>query len=315
MQERKITLITIIVLMCIFLPLAAFTTTMHYMENKELYENKEHEFYLDGKLYFYKENDLLGTYVCQNTDYCDYAVSRNTSTYELLEPKVSGIQKQTLIQNHYAILMDTTTTELLTSNVILYDVVNNQVVEEYKELKNYGVGLENNYYIAQNQEGLWGVLKITDQVEEIIPFMYDYIGVRDSINESGQVEAKTFAVLDKNNWYLINEKNEKVTDSLSNTLIDYNEQYLITSSENGMDLLTYDGRNRLFGTYQYLHFCGPFIALVDANSIFYVYDIETNQEVSNRYTVSDTNQIVYEKEKNTIHIYVGDELLENIAIS
>lgn len=314
MQEKKITLITIIVLLCIFLPLTAFATTMHFIENKENYENREHQFYLDGKLYFYNNDDLLGTYVCQNTDYCDYAVSRNSSTYELIEPKTVG-QKYTLLHNRYAILMDTTTMQLLNAPVFLYDVQENQVLGTYKELKNYGVGIENEYYIAENEDGLWGVLKITEQIEEVIPFTYDYIGLSNIQNKNGQIKSDYFAVLKDNSWSIIDSQNNKVSDTVTDTLVDYNENYMITKKDSEMNLLTFDGRNRLFGTYQYLHFCGPFIAIVDANGDFYVYDIDQNKEVSNRHIISSPDNITYKVEKEYIHIFDEEELIENVAIS
>ncbi len=314
MQERKITLITIIILLCIFLPLTAFATTMHFIENKENIENKEHQFYFDGKLYFYNNEDLLGTYVCQNTDYCDYAVSRNTNTYDLIEPKSNG-QKYTLLHNRYAILMDTTTMQLLNAPVLLYDVLENQVIGTYKEFKNYGVGIENDYYIASNEDGLWGVLKITDQIEEVIPFTYDYIGLSNIQNKDGQIKSDYFAVLKNNSWSILDSQGNKVSDTVTDSLVDYNETYMITKSGSEMNLLTFDGRNRLFGSYQYLHFCGPYIAIIDATNDFYVYAIDQNKEVSNRHRISSPENISYKVEKEYIHIFDGEELIENIAIS
>ncbi len=315
MQHKKIALIVIIVLLVLFLPLSIFATTMHFLRTAEGKENEGHEFYLNGKLYFYDEQDnLIGNYICENTDYCDYAVSRNSTTYPLIEPKTKASDKQTLIQDHYALLMDTTTMNLLNAEVILYDVVNGTILERYKEIKNYGVGIENHYYIAKNSEDLWGVLEITNEVKEVIPFSYDYIGLADLKNEAGEIKADSFAVLKENTWYLIDAENNKVSADFTDSIINYNEQYVITSNGTNMNLLNYQGSNRLYGTYTYLDFWEQFVAIVDNNSIFYLYDLENNQEASATHTLTNIEDLSYKVDGKYLRIYFGDELVENVAI-
>ncbi len=314
MQNKKISLIVIIVLLILFLPITIFATTMHYIDRNKEVENKNHDFYSDGKLYFYNKDTLLGKYTCQSTDYCDYAVSRNSSTYSLKEPKVSGSKKQSLIYNRYAILMDTATTNLLDANMILYDVINEEIYANYKEIKNYGVGIENNYYIAQNEEDLWGVLEITDEVKEIIPFQYDYIGLRDIKNAEGKIKSDCFAVYENNTWYLIDSQNNKLSDAFTDSFVNYNDYYVITTNTTQMNLLTYNGINRLFGSYPYLDFWDKYIAVVDNSSNFYLYDLDSNKEVSKRHVLTNIQDLSYKIENDFIRIYFGEELIENVAI-
>ena len=101
MQNRKSTLIVIIVLLVIFLPLAIFTTTMHMKDKNQVIESPNHEFFYNGKLYFYHNDELLGTYTCESDDYCDYAISRNNFSYELAEHKGETNEKIPLINNRY----------------------------------------------------------------------------------------------------------------------------------------------------------------------------------------------------------------------
>ena len=64
-------LITIILLLCIFVPAAAYGTYMH-ITNKTIDTNVNKDFYHEGKLYFYNGDTLIGKYICKTPE-CNYA--------------------------------------------------------------------------------------------------------------------------------------------------------------------------------------------------------------------------------------------------
>ena len=63
-------LIIMIVLLIIALPAAIYGTYMHFQ--KDSLSNKNKEFYYEGKLFFYDNDTLLGTYTCKSEN-CGYA--------------------------------------------------------------------------------------------------------------------------------------------------------------------------------------------------------------------------------------------------
>lgn len=314
MQNKKITFVIIIILLIVFVPLAIFSTTLHLQNKKQSIDNPNHEFLYNGKLYFYKNDELLGNYVCEETDYCDYAIARMNSTYPLMEPKQTKNEKLSLIENRYAFLMDTTTTLLNTAEIILFDIETNKEIGRYTEVKNYGVGIDNTIYLVKNKEGLWGAIEFKDGANLIIPYNYDYIGLVDQKEENGTISSSLFAVLKDKTWYLIDSNNNKVTDSFQNEIVSYNKEYVIVSNGTSMQLLNYTGRNRLFGDYKYLNFCGKYIAIVDNSDVFYLFDIENNQEIGNRHNVKNPNELNFEIVNNRARVSLAGELIENIAI-
>lgn len=316
MQNKKITFVIIIILLLIFVPLAIMATTLHLQNKNQTIENPNHEFLYNGKLYFYENEELLGTYTCEKEDYCDYAVSRNNSTFPLLEYKEDKREKMSLIQNRYAFLMDTTITSLNDAEVILYDLETNQETGRYAEVKNYGIGIENNIYLVKNKEGLWGAIQFEDGVVNLlIPYNYDYIGLIDQKDANTEkILANLFAVQKDNVWYLIDNNNNKVTDSFTDAIVSYSNEYVIVSNGTSMQLLNYTGRNRLFGDYKYINFCGKYIAIVDNSDVFYLFDLESNSEVGNRHNVKNPSDLSFEVVNNYARVSLAGELIENIAI-
>lgn len=315
MQNKKLTLNVIIILLIVFVPLAIISTILHIQFGEPIIDNPNHEFQYNGKLYFYNNNELLGIYTCQSNDYCDYGISKVNSSYGLLEHQEEQTTKLTLIDNRYAFLIDTTITSLSNPEIILFDLETNKELGRYAEVKNYGIGINNNNYIVKNTEGLWGVLEFYDGVNLKIPFMYDYIGLADQIDSTTNlISSDAFAVLKDNVWYLIDINNTKLTDSYRSNIVTYNNEYVVTSSGSAMQLLTYDSRNRLFGSYKYINFCSKYIAIVDNTNIFYLYDLNANQEVGNRHHVQNPNDLSFEIANDRVYVRMGEELIENVAI-
>lgn len=315
MQNRKSILVTIIVLLILFVPLAIFSTILHFQNKNVGEENPNHEFFYNGKLYFYENNELLGTYICQSNDYCDYAVSRNNFEYDLLEHKAEKTDKIALINNRYAFLMDTTITNLNDAEIILYDLETNKELGRYKEVKNYGIGIDHNNYLVKNKDDLWGVLQFYDGVNLKVPFTYNYMALADQTEAiSSLISSDTISVLKDGAWYLIDINNNKLTENFTDKIVTYNNDYVVTSNGSTMRLSTYDGRNRLFGEYKYLNFCNKYLAIVDNSNIFYLFDVANNQEVGNRYNVANPNDLRFEISNDYVKVYVLEELIENVAI-
>lgn len=315
MKNRKITLWVIIVLLIIFIPITIFSSIMHFKNADPLVENKNHDFKYNGKLYFYNKNELLGTYTCKNTDgYCDYAVTTVKSNYSLDEKKLEKSTKLSLIDNQYAFLMDAKTTDLATSQIFLYDVLSNKMLAKYMEVKNYGVGIEDNYYIVKNTNNKWGVISIGEKLNVEIPFEYDYIGLANrENNETGEIEADIFAVLKEDKWQLIDVNEAAFTDLLSNEIVSYNSKYVVVKDVDFVSLMDFNNM-RYLNMYQYINFYDKYLTIIDSLNQFYLYDLNSNMKVSESYSVSSIEDVDLENSQNEIIIKINGETKERIAI-
>ena len=86
-KVQKGALIVLIILLCIFVPLAGAGLYFKYTGSSEpaTLENTNKDFFFDNQLWFYSKSDgsLLGTYSCENP-ICGYALNTNNDAeYEI----------------------------------------------------------------------------------------------------------------------------------------------------------------------------------------------------------------------------------------
>ncbi len=317
MNDKKITFYIILILLIIFVPLAGIGTTLHFKNKPTKKENTNQEFLYDGKLHFYKDGVLVGTYTCENQDeYCDYAVFKNKKEYSLVEYEPESVSKSTFIDDTYAFLMDTTTSNLQNAEILLVDVTNNRVMGRYKEVKNYGIGIENQNYIIKNNEDKWGIVQFYDGLILKVPFTYDYIGLANRIDiASNKIISDAFAVLKDGKWQLIDINGKELTSPFNQTIVTYSNEYIVLEENGNMQLVDYKGGNRLSETYKYLNFYNKYLGIINNNSEFYLYDLATDQIASNQHKVDTVSDVEVEIAENTLQIKIGGTLVESVAIS
>ena len=314
MTNRKVTFIFTIIFLIITLPLAGIGTYYHLEKEKHI--NKKQEFKFDGKLYFYNNKELLGTYTCENfNEYCDYAPIKAKKEYKLDEyPNETG-RKSTLMENQYALLFDTKTSLLTEADILLYDVKNGKTMGQYKEIKDYGIGIDNDLYIIKNTDGLWGVLSLADGVDLKIPFGYTYIGLKESVSElTGKIEANLFAVLKDGTWKLVDVNNTELTSGFTEEIFSYNEEYVVTTNNDKMTLLNYKGEIALEGSYKYLNFHNKYIVIMDEANKFYLYDIQQRSKVSEEHLITSIDDVVLSTEGSAITITINDVIAETVTV-
>ena len=320
MKNKKITFWVIVILLILLMPMTIFSSTIHFTKNDEKTnsENDNHEFKYNGKLYFYNEDELLGIYNCENPDgYCDYAINKTKNDYNLNERKVDSNTKITMINNRYAFLIDSSLGSLANSEVILYDISLGRAVQKYKEVKNYGVGIDNDYYIIKNSDDLWGVVSIGNEVKLELPFTYNYLGLTNKINdETGKIESTIFAALKDDIWQLIDINGAVFTENINNEIFSYNNEYIILKDNGLMYLVDYKNKMYLNDySYRYIDFYNKFLQIIDAHdNTYYLYDLNKKERISNTYVVASIDEIKLRTKENTIEIYHNDNLEETIAI-
>ena len=316
MKNKRITLWVIIFLLIVFLPITIFSTVMHYQNTRPKEENPNHEFKHDGKLYFYQHNTLLGTYSCENfTEYCDIADSIVNSTYSLNEKNIESNTKLPIVNKRFVFLRDSKTEELAESNILLYDLSLKRVIGKYKEVKNYGVGIENDYYIMKNENDLWGIVSFEEGINLKIPFTYDYIGLTNKINsETNKVESNIFAIQKEGKWRLIDINGATFTEQINSEIFSYNNEYIILKENNNMHLVNYS-LNEIFGSVKYINFYNKYLEIIDTNNLYYLYDLNTNTSISNNYLVNSIEDITLEIVNNEIQVIKNGNIEEIIAIN
>lgn len=315
MKNKKITLWAIIILLIIFIPMAAFSTIMHYKNANQPEENPNHQLRYEGKLYFYNNNELLGTYTCENyNEYCNYAISTVKNDYSLDERNVESNTKLPIVNNRFVFIMDAKTEELADAEILLYDLSFGKVIGEYKEVKNYGIGIENDYYIIKNQKDLWGVVSLENGIALKLPFEYDYIGLSNKVDsETEKVSSDMFAVLKEDSWQLIDINGATFVDELTSEIFAYNTEYVVLNNGNSMQLIDYK-ENIILNGYKYINFYNKYLQIIDTFNQFYLYDLNKKERISNVYAVTSIEDIELNIENNEIQIIKDDNIEETIAI-
>ncbi|MBR1416839.1 MAG: hypothetical protein IJ572_03380 [Bacilli bacterium] len=281
----------------------------------------------NGKLYFYDNLLLLGTYKCNSED-CQFANTIiDDDEYNLNYYKEDVGTSLSVINNKYAFIKDNG------DDILLYNIDSSEVVDTYKAVKNYGIGLYNNYYIVENKDELWGVIKVDNTKEDIIDFKYDFIGVHNVLvnldesndntntqeneqtNTNQTLDSSLFIVKEKDSWKIIDDTGKEKSIGFRTQIYDYNDKYVITligsdyyiNNMSGVPILTYSLTS--------IKFVGDYIGVVDIDSKYYLVDPVSKKEISNKYTVSNTDEINPRFNNNKIELIINGMIVEYVNIT
>ena len=231
MKENKGVFYTIIILLIVFLPLTIFG----YINNKKIENNSEKKLYHNGYLWFYDNEELLGKYEC-STKSCSLAKSTIPDKEYKIKYYTEGTNEDIdIINNKYVFINDGT-------EIIFYDIHTDSVLTKYKSINTYNSNLNNNEYILENIDGLWGVLSFTNDIASIIPFEYDFIGLSKDLNDSDFINTDYYLVKKDNEWYVIDKENNIVTNKYYN-IYEYKilDNFIGVVSDNKLDIYDLDG--------------------------------------------------------------------------
>ena len=314
MRNSTITFWTIVVLLLLLLPMTIYGTSMHIKNAQPVIENPNHAFKYEGKLYFYDGNTLLGTYACQgNVANCDISSSSDNYPYSLNEKKIEKNSRLPVIANRYVFIKDLDADK---ENILFYDLTLKQVLKKYKEIKNYGIGIANNYYILKDTDDFYGVLAINNDFRLLLPFQYNYIGLTNKMDsEEDKIASDIFAVLQNGKWTLIDINGATFTEPMQSEIFSYNSEYVVLKDNmtNTMQLVDYSN-NILFNNFKYIDFYNKYVLFMDNFNNFYLYDMNERARVSNTYSISSIEDVELKLENNEIQIYIKGKKEQSIAI-
>lgn len=189
--------------------------------------------YIDGKLYFYKEENkktLLGTYPCNNKNNVNKDSKTLSSCYVASNSDNTGWLP--IINERYVFIIDSL--DQNNKTIMLYDLKNNKTLARYTSIsginatENKITFISNNNLpiIAENRSNKFGVIRIEEEVRSVIPFDYKNISkLKDYY--LGETSSSTYL--------LLNSTGNKVTEEFGSKIVDYNGNYLKTEDNKVYD--------------------------------------------------------------------------------
>ncbi len=275
-------------------------------------ENPNKEFKVGNRLYFYNESkELIGTYDCTN-NYCGYAKnSIDDSSFYLNYYKNATSSEMPLIHNRYAFLVDNTTQ--YTNDLFLYDVVNKREVQKLTGVKNYTIGISNDYYIVRDTNSKWGIMKMSNNAGMVVDFKYNFIGLPNSIDfDTGLLKTDGFIVYDVNGWKVISESDSELSSYTMNQVYDYMNGYTITTNSTTYYLNNSNGDPVLSNGYKLMQFVEGYLKVLDDEGNCYLMDVDSLSPVSSKYLVDDMSNLEVIATLNGLELYMNGELQETV---
>ena len=287
MEKNKWTLVTIIILLFVFIPCTIIGMMKRFEE-----VNKEHNFFYDGELYFYNNNELIGKYTCK-TDKCDYAEYREIDT--------GNLKKTSLVNNKYALIKDG-------EIIYLYDIESNNIIIEYQELKAYSNPILNNSYITKSKDK-WGIISLSPSLLPVLINEYDDVYLNYNINKQF-VDLDNIIIKKEENYKILN-KNEEIFSSL-NKIVECNDIMVVTLLEDGTyKILNYDNQD-YFSTDVITNYIiiDNYLAIWTLSGLD-IYSIDINADYSLNYIASYSIAAEVKIEENSINIYENEQIISS----
>jgi len=308
MGNKKIVFITIVVLLCIFLPLTVVGFVTRDGKNI-LEENPNHETFFEGHIYFYDDNDkYLSKYECV-TEICGFSTPTiDDGAYGIKYYKEGTIQNVSVIEDNYTFITDG-------AIINLYNVVTGKTLGSYKSLKNYNTTITNNAFILQNEDGLWGVLNINNNgLFKPIDFEYDFVGLANKIDEDKNLRADEFIVKKDNKWYIVDNQNNAISGYIDDPIIEYNDRYIFSKNTESARIYSYNDYEYLTN-YKIKDYIleDKYIGIITDNFLL-IYDDLGKNYIKSITLTNVTGNISLKKSGNKLDVLVGDTILESIEL-
>lgn len=307
-MKNKNILITIVVLLCIFTPLTIIGI-LNTNNISPLEDNPNHDTYYNGYMWFYDSNDkFLNKYECI-TETCEYASTViDDDTYGIDYYKDGTVDSINLINDKYALITDGTL-------INLYSLTTGTVLQSYKAVKNYKTNLENDIYIIQNNEGVWGVLSIGDTLKSVLPFEYTFIGLKNISQDNNSLSTNKFIVLKDQKWYIVDNNNSALTGYIDDPIIDYTNEYVFSKNNDKIRIYSYENYEYL-SNYNIKDYIleDKYIGII-TDSFLLIYENLGNKYIKSMALTENTGDIVLEKSDNNLNIKINGEVKESIELS
>ena len=242
------------------------------------------------------------------TEICDYASPIiDDVVYETNYYQEGNIKKVGIIDGIYTFITDGDVT-------YLYNVTSGFKLQGYRAIKNYNTTLDNNNYIIQNNDNLWGVLTIGSILGTTLPFEYDFIGIINRDLNDDKLSAKEFVVLKEDKWQIISNEKAPVSSSLSYPIVDYNNKYIFTKDNGRYHIFDYEGQEYVSNIkISEYYLVGDYIG-VSNGSVLYIYKDLAEKYLGNA-IIANASNVSLEVQGNNVIVYKDNEILKTIEVN
>ncbi len=301
MKDKK-TLITIIVLLCIFVPSAIYGTYKHIDIKKHKLDdnNVNKDFIYNNKLYFYQDDKLLSTYACST---CAKAKNTYKSEYHTNYYQFGSEEIEPVINSNFGIFQNN-------GAVMLYNLVGSAPVDTYEEVINYGTPASSKFLINK-KDGKWGIIFL-DFSSNTIGNDYDYIALPAHFNEDVLSSAK-FIVKQNNLWYILNADGTLYSEASSVEIVDFNDSYYITYDGtyhildyNGVEYLANINKVNVYGV-------GKYIFIMSDNNLLLMYE-RCNDSLRQQLVLPEHESIYFKVRDNGIDIMLDEKKYQSLDL-
>lgn len=303
MKDKK-TLITIIVLLVIFLPLGLVGTIKHFsipskIDNEKNNPNKD--FIYNNKVYFYNGDKLMGTYDCSDCFIADTIIddeNYHTNYYKGGSKALPGV-----INNFFSIFKKQ-------DSYVLYNVAGKNIIDEYREIKNYNTEATSNFLINRKNNG-WGIAFL--EIGKIsIPSEYDYIALPSHLINK-KLDSSKFIVKQNSLWFILNDDGTIFKNAIRSEITDFNNNYYITY-DNSYHIYDYSGIEKLENlTKTNVYGVGDYIFIVNDNGLF-IYK-NCDEAILKFVSLPDYNELYFSVEENGIDVIIDGNVTETLELS
>ena len=303
MYDKK-TLIVIIILLVIFVPLAFIGAFKHFGKNEDIIvdDNPNHEFIYNNKVYFYYNDELLGTYDCSN---CTNVIT----TIDDIEYHTNYYKEGT---DQFNPILSSTMAVFSEGDKITFYAIGSKKTVQYDAIKNYNVANSNNLLLVK-RDNLWQIIQIDNNgVINVFDGSYDYVAIPNHI-ENNILNSDYLITKLGDNWQIFDVNNNTNVVNVDKEIIDFNEYYYITY-DNTYQLFDYNNVEVFANiTKNDIRILDNYVFLI-RDDLLLIYENDSTNIFSN-IALPVYQTIDFELNETSIDIMIDGNLYQSIALS
>ena len=302
MYDKK-TLIVIIILLVIFVPLAFIGTYRHFTNNEDIIgdDNPNHEFIYNDKVYFYYNNELLGTYDCSN---CSNVVT----TIDDTEYHTNYYRNGT---DEFNPILSRTMAVFREGDKINFYAIGTNMTVQYDAIKNYNVANSNNLLMVQ-RDNLWQIIRVDSSgAINVLDGSYDYVAIPNHM-ENNILNSDYLITKSGDNWQIFDVNNNTNIVTTNREIVDFNDYYYITY-DNSYQLFDYNNVEVFANIVKNdIRILENYVFLI-RDDLLLVYENDSTNIYGN-VTIPTYQTIDFELNDTSIDIMIDGNLYQSIAL-
>ena len=263
-KARIITIICIILIILLIIGLCLYFFV--FKKEKKKPEPKVENVVLEKENYIYKngiitfldeESESIGTYECKvkEVEECYIAKLANEDDFDLpiyVDKKGREIEKNSKIYNeNFVFVYDD-------NQINLYNIEEKKVEKELLLIKTGNI--EEDFVVAKDKDGKYGIISFEDDMETIIDFDYEYLGI---INNN-----KVFVAKEDDKFFLIDSDEKRITNYFNKQIKSFDDNYVALADDTLYYLYDYAGNNVLSDSFNYIDFKSSYVFTIDEGKMF-----------------------------------------------